>query len=487
MNRFKNLYNNFNETNQKINNLVDINGDHESDLIFWNFKGSLPSNKDHLGKCFFETVTAQNTKYQITNLGNISNIPVYGDFTGDGNTDYGVYEQAEGINKWYLIDGLTMVAFWERFGSVGDLPIPNDYDGDGRCDLVVYRPRNSGFYGQLSDKNKILEIHFGITGDIPVPRDYDGDNKADLAVYRLNSGSWLIKSSMNGLSKQIFLGGPDYFPIPSDYDGDGKADLAVWNHKNNKCKIIYSSTCKDKLSDQISSIVYEKLKGKKCFPVSSDFDGNGLSELAFWEYDENLLHVFKVKNNNVAYEQLKITSKKDSEPINYYLLKKFLNRNNKITLSMLYKKYKSTLSNKNTFRCDFDGDCAGDLGTYNPSSRTFTVKSSLDNEEKNIPFNTSGGELLVGDFDGEGKCDLGFVDVNNKTFTYLSSVLNKLVNISLDNKISGVPFAVDVDLDFMDDIIFYNPDTDIFGVLQSSNGYGYDEILFTEKKTATAR
>ena len=425
--------------NKKINNLVDVNGDNKSDLVFWNIK---------FPDCIFETFNFPNSRLQVSALGKTGDIPIFGDFTGDNYYDYGVYRYTTGGNVWLLVDGLTKSTSINRFGDVGDIPIPSDYDGDGKFDFVIYRPKNSGFYGYLSNKNKVLEIHFGVTGDIPTPKDYDGDGKADIAVYRRSSGSWSIKSSRSGLPVYIMLGGPNYFPIPSDYDGDGLADIAVWNYKNNKCKIIFSFL-NQKLSDENILKIQQKLQGKKLFPVSSDFDGDGKSELAFWESSNNLLHVFKIKKNDHKYETFDLDSEKGSIPINYFLLKKYLSKPCILTAENLYKK--------------------------------FTKAQAPSREKQTISFNDITGKPLVGDFDGDGKNDLALVNIDEKSLTYFSSALNKFVSLSLDSRLEGIPFSADIDFDLMSDVVFYNPDTNIFGFTRSSDNYEYGEVLKTTK------
>lgn len=582
---------------QKINNLLDVNGDGQSDLVFWNYTNQNASDFTNSYMSFFEIITYQNTNHQILEAGETGNIPVFGDFTGDGNTDCGVYEYSDGSNRWNLFDGLTMVSFWERFGEVGDLPVQNDYDGDGKCDLVVYRPKNSGFYGLLSDKNKSLEIHLGLTGDIPVPKDYDGDGKADLAVYRESSGTWLIRSSRLSSNKIINLGGPDFLPIPADYNGDGKADLAVWNHKNNLCEIIFSSFFHPKLSIKTTIQIQEKIKNSDCFPASSDFDGDGKCELAFWESRNRLLHVFKLNGSNFNYEKINLSAKNSSIPINFFLLKKFIYRDNKINPSTLtiggfvklivskgqkllcqsckidswssIKQLKSndifladfdgdyvldsckrvkdsdkfifystknkmtaslpvglesdipivgyfnndsvadlgtfnTSNNKfyinyslsdnkvvqyqleskgasKVFVSDFDGDFIDDLGAYNPSAKSLTVRLSSIEKERTFTINDFNDDILSCDFDGDGKSDIGSVDKNSKTLTYVSLISNKTTNIGLDNRINGIPFCSDIDQDLKSDLIFYEPASGIFGFFQSSESYRYDEIYFAGK------
>ena len=74
-----------------------------------------------------------------------------------------------------------------HFGASGDIPVTGDYDGDGTADPAVFR---SGTWYVLKSSGGVLTEQFGLPNDKPVAADYDGDAHTDVAVYR--NGIWYI-------------------------------------------------------------------------------------------------------------------------------------------------------------------------------------------------------------------------------------------------------------------------------------------------------
>jgi hypothetical protein len=173
-------------------------------------------------------------------------------FKAGGAVDLAVWRPGTGM--WHirrLVDGVMQdLSFQWGAGSLHDVPVPGDYDGDGLTDLAVWRPGDGVWYIRTSGSGygQSFTIQWG-TGsrqDVPVPADYDGDGRIDIAVWRPADGMWHIRTSRSDyqevISMQWGAGVLQDVPVPGDCDGDGRFDLAVWRPATGTWHIRRSST-----------------------------------------------------------------------------------------------------------------------------------------------------------------------------------------------------------------------------------------------------
>lgn len=142
-------------------------------------------------------------------FGQPGDIPVVGDVNGDGYADFGVYRVSGGVGTWYILSGTngqpTAMYGVQHGGWAGDVPLIGDFNGDGYGDLVIYRVVSGvGTWYALNSTNGqqipwAWGTQYGTTGDIPVTGDFNGDGYADFGVYRNigGTGYWYAISGVN--------------------------------------------------------------------------------------------------------------------------------------------------------------------------------------------------------------------------------------------------------------------------------------------------
>ena len=204
--------------NWAANNSADFDADHMTDL------GSLYRGRSPQDSLWYDLSSAGGSAFQIY-FGATADVPVAGDYDGDGKTDAVIFRPSTGL--WYgPRTGAAQIVIQTYLGQAGDIPVPGDYDGDKKTDPAIFRPSSGLFFAVLSGGGTLGKM-LGQSGDVPVARDYDGDGKTDFAYYRPSTGAWQAQLSGGG-TYSATNGKPGDIPVPADYNGDRRADCVVF-------------------------------------------------------------------------------------------------------------------------------------------------------------------------------------------------------------------------------------------------------------------
>lgn len=174
------------------------------------------------------------TGFRFT-YGNRGDVPVVGDWDGDGSQTFGVFR----AGMWYLSNKLGGVADVARsYGLAGDRPIVGDWNGDGIQTIGVQR----GTQFLLSDSNTspraTYAFSYGNPGDTPVVGDWDNDGFDTIGTYR--SGTWHLRNrNSTGFGDlAVTFGSAGDVPVVGDWDSDGRIGIGYFHdgdwHLSNK-------------------------------------------------------------------------------------------------------------------------------------------------------------------------------------------------------------------------------------------------------------
>ncbi len=184
------------------------------------------------------------------NFGYFTDLPVTGDWNGDGFTEVGTYSNG----KWFLdyngngvYDGSLgdlYYTFNPPAGGIivderltGDLPVSGDWNGDGYAEIGIYRDGdwyldyngNGTWDGEIDDM--MFTNFIGLNGEKPVTGDWDGDGFTEIGIYYL--GFWALDMNGNGswdgvLDTLYYYGSDDHIPVTGDWDAMGGDEIGVF-------------------------------------------------------------------------------------------------------------------------------------------------------------------------------------------------------------------------------------------------------------------
>ncbi len=161
-------------------------------------------------------------------FGDADDLPLAGDWDGDGVTTVGVFRQGVFFLRNSNSSGVADVAV--AYGAVDDIPLVGDWDGNGTTTIGVYRPSERRFFLRNSNApgNPDIVVPYGDEGDRPLAGDWDGDGITTIGVVRGNT--FLLRNANSGGDADLAFdfGNPDDKVVVGDFDGDGADTVGVY-------------------------------------------------------------------------------------------------------------------------------------------------------------------------------------------------------------------------------------------------------------------
>jgi hypothetical protein len=241
-------------------------------------------------------------------------VPACGDFNGDGRDDVVTFLRNTGSGDSqgdvYVAlsngTGFNSSQKWHTFFCIGnEIPMVGDFNGDGKDDIVTFL-RNSGSGDARGDVYVALSAGYSfgpgqkwhdwfcINDEIPLVGDFNGDGKDDIVTFLRNSGSGDARGNVYVALSTGSGFGPgqkwhDFFcvnneiPLVGDFNGDGKDDIVAFGRGDSGDVYVALSNG--------SSFVGQGVKWHDYFcigneiPMVGDFNGDGKSDLACFAHE----------------------------------------------------------------------------------------------------------------------------------------------------------------------------------------------------------
>jgi hypothetical protein len=177
-------------------------------------------------------------------FGEAGDVPLIGDWDGDGVATIGVV-RAEGDDlRWRLRNSMSAgppdLDFVFGSAASGDQPVTGDWDGDGRTTIGVVRrdEATDALRWLLRQSNSPgpadLTFSYGFVSkqDMPVVGDWDGNGTTTIGVFRTiaGAGQWFLRNSNSVGVNDLYVqfGNPLDLPVVGDWVGNGVTTVGVF-------------------------------------------------------------------------------------------------------------------------------------------------------------------------------------------------------------------------------------------------------------------
>ncbi len=265
---------------------ADFNGDGRVDLVVANYLSNNASVLLGNGDGTFQTAVNYNAGLGPQSVAT-------GDFNGDGKTDFALVNIDGTVNVFLGNGDGTFATPLTYIGGLGPVFITvGDFNGDGKADLAVADYDGSLVNVLIGNGDGTFQAAagygVGTNATSVAVGDFNGDGKADLAVsnYTSNDVSVLLGNGDGTFQAPVSYaaGTNPFYVVVGDFNGDGKTDIAVANinpPSNNVAVLLGNG------NGTFQAAVNYSVGANPDALAVSDFNGDGVSDLAVTNYSSN--------------------------------------------------------------------------------------------------------------------------------------------------------------------------------------------------------
>jgi hypothetical protein len=384
---------------------------------------------------------------QEFDYGDPGNVPLIGDWNGDGVDTLGAYAPSTrrfGLKNTNASGFGDIPAF--DLGNFGDIPLAGDWNGDGTDTVGAYRPSSRAFClnnQNATDWNGPPCFDYGDPGAVPLVGDWDGNGTDTIGVYMPSARYFGLKNSnSSGFGDIGFtIGDPGDIPIAGDWNGDGTDTIGVYRPSTRDFFLLTANSVS-------AGWTRYHVDAPGNTPIVGDFDGDGRDEPGMFEATGVSQHYYEPTG---AFNVLPTTS--GSEYGNWY---------------------------DQPLVGDFDGNGTETVGRYDPATRQFFLRNANSGSDPpGIEWGDFGDVALVGDWDGNGTNTIGAYRPSQRTFYLRNSNSSAYVDYSFEIGNPGdIPIVGDWDGNGTDTIGIYRPSARTFYLKNEQNADPNDYIVF---------
>ncbi len=207
--------------------------------------------------------------------------------------DFDQVVMVEPAGVWHIrVPGSLDYTF--TFGAPGDIPLLGDWDGDGIDTPGVYRPSRGAAHltnqipAYLSTGHQAeVTFYFGMPGDQVFTGDWDGDGIDTLGLSRRGQ-IFLANTNATTVADRMFWFGT-FSDIPSAGDPDGNGADGIFLHRTSSSSVFYTNEAPDSLIAAPTGSLYYGIAHDQL--VIGDWNGDGADSAGVFRPSTTMVHV----------------------------------------------------------------------------------------------------------------------------------------------------------------------------------------------------